>query len=232
MSTLSKSEKEDLQRLVRQREKVLKSAAAQRSAELLADFENQMGQQYRPVDDKVFERAAKEAEQTVEKANRTIAARCRELGIPAGFAPEAEFRWHRRGYDNMFEGRKKELRNMAMTRIAAIEAKAVTMIEMSCLQAQTEIATASLTSDKARALIDKLPPVETMMPMLSYQEIAGEADPPVAKQLVSSNALRQRRFREKQRVTSQGNAVTSRNGNGVTLPKPAAESEDHPTGEE
>ena len=43
MSMMNKSEREDLLRLIRQREKVLKSAARQRSAELLADFENQMG---------------------------------------------------------------------------------------------------------------------------------------------------------------------------------------------
>jgi hypothetical protein len=43
---MSKGEREDLQRLVRQREKVLRSAAKQRSAELLADFEDQMGAQY------------------------------------------------------------------------------------------------------------------------------------------------------------------------------------------
>jgi len=40
---MTRGEREDLQRLIRQREKVLKSAAQQRSAELLADFENQMG---------------------------------------------------------------------------------------------------------------------------------------------------------------------------------------------
>jgi hypothetical protein len=44
-ATMSKSEREDMQRLVRQREKVFKSTAKQRSAELLADFENQMGQE-------------------------------------------------------------------------------------------------------------------------------------------------------------------------------------------
>jgi hypothetical protein len=44
--SMSKGEREDLQRLVRQREKVMKSAAQQRSAELLADFENQMGQEF------------------------------------------------------------------------------------------------------------------------------------------------------------------------------------------
>jgi hypothetical protein len=44
MSAITKHERDDLQRLIRQREKVLKSAAKLRSAEVLADFENQMGQ--------------------------------------------------------------------------------------------------------------------------------------------------------------------------------------------
>ncbi len=38
------------------------------------------------------------------------------------------------------------------------------------------------------------------MPALGYQELAGEADPPVIEQLVSPNALRQRRFRERQQA--------------------------------
>ena len=46
-AVMSKGEREDLQRLIRQREKVLTSAAKQRSAELLADFENQMGARVR-----------------------------------------------------------------------------------------------------------------------------------------------------------------------------------------
>jgi hypothetical protein len=43
---MSKSEREDLQRLVRHREKVLKTAASQRSAELIADFEQQLASIY------------------------------------------------------------------------------------------------------------------------------------------------------------------------------------------
>ncbi len=35
------------------------------------------------------------------------------------------------------------------------------------------------------------------MPALSYEELSGEADPPVVEQLVSPNALRQRRFRQR-----------------------------------
>jgi hypothetical protein len=46
------------------------------------------------------------------------------------------------------------------------------------------------------------------MPALSYEEIAGEADPPVIEQLVSPNAFRQRRFREKQKALRNAQTVT------------------------
>ena len=54
MSMMIRSEREDLQRLVRQRERVLKSAAKQRSADLIADFENQMGSEYSFDQDEVW----------------------------------------------------------------------------------------------------------------------------------------------------------------------------------
>ncbi len=60
----------------------------------------------------------------------------------------------------------------------------------------------------ACAFVEKLPTVESLMPALSYQEIAGEADPPVIEQLVSPNALRQRRFRKKQKVLRNAQNVT------------------------
>jgi hypothetical protein len=196
---MTKSEREDLQRLVRQREKVLKSAAKQRSAELLADFENQMGSEYSFDQDEVWEQAEAAAEIEVDKAQARVAARCRELGIPKQFAPSLSLRWHARGYGNVLEARRKELRRMATTRIEAIERKAIVEIELSCLKAQEAIAVAGLTSDVARTFIEGLPSVETLMPALSFEEIAGPADPPVAEQLVSANALRQRRYRVRHR---------------------------------
>jgi len=196
---MSKSEREDLQRLIRQREKVLKSAAKQRSTELIADFENQMGQQYSFDQDETWAEAHKAADTEVAKAQDRVAARCRELGIPDCFAPSLSLHWHNTGYDNILEKRKAELRRMAQTQIEAIQAKAVVEIEMTCLQAQTEIAMSGLTTDAARQFIGRLPTIETLMPRLSFTEIAGEADPPVAEQLVSPNALRQRRYRERHR---------------------------------
>jgi len=44
------------------------------------------------------------------------------------------------------------------------------------------------------------------MPKLSYEQVAGEAEPPIAEQLTSQGALRQRRYRERHRNAQ----VTSR----------------------
>src|SRR5262245_47123522 len=126
---MGRQEREDLQRLVRQREKALKSAAKQRSAELLADFENQLGQQYAFNQDKVWQEAACRAQQEVAKAQQRIAARCAELGIPARFAPELAVHWYSRG-ENAVKQRRDELRRMAQTRVAAIEQRAIVQIEV------------------------------------------------------------------------------------------------------
>jgi hypothetical protein len=204
MTAMLRGEREELQRLVRQREKVLKSAARQRSAELLADFENQMGSEYSFDQDEVWEKAALEADREVRKAQKLVAEGCRKLGIPERFAPSLDLRWHNRGYDNLIESRRKELRTMAQTRIEAIERKAIVEIELSCLEAQTAIAVAGLTSAAAKGFIEHLPSVETLMPALSFAEVAGEAEPPIAEQLLSPNALRQQRYRDRQRALRNG----------------------------
>jgi hypothetical protein len=211
---MTKSEREDLQRLVRQREKVLKSAAKQRSTEVLADFENQMGQEYSFDDDHVWAEAAKIANAAVSKTQEQIKARCREIGIPDRFAPSISLAWHHRGYGNLIKERRDELRKMAQTAVAAQEQKAKTQIELSCLDAQTKLAISGLT-DMARGFIESLPSIEELMPRLSFAEVAGESKPPVAERLVSSNALRQQRHRERQKALRNATEplqVAERNG--------------------
>ena len=206
---ISKSERDDLRRLIHQREKVLKSAAKQRSAELLADFENQMGAEFSFDDDAVWGEAMRAAAVEVERAKRKIAQRCAELGIPERFAPTLRLQWIHRGYDNQVKCRQDELRRMAKAKVEAVEAKAVTEIEMSCLQAQTELAVAGLTSEAARGFLERLPGIETLMPRLTYTEVAGEPDkPPPVEQLLTPNALRQRRYRERLALRSVTENVT------------------------
>jgi hypothetical protein len=201
---IGRAEREDLQRLVRQRERVQKSAAKQRSADLLADFENQMASEFSFDDDAIWAQARAEAEAEVKRAKARIAQRCQELGIPSRFAPTLDLHWVHRGYDNLLASRRAELRRVATTKIAAIERNAITSIEMSSLSAQTDLAVAGLTSEAAHTFVKALPTVETLMPALSYAEIAGEAEPPIVEQLVTPNALRQRRYRERQAALRNG----------------------------
>jgi hypothetical protein len=210
---MSKSEREELQRHIRQRAKVLKSVAKQRSIELLAEFENQMGSKYSFDRDEVWANAHAVAKAEIKKANERVAQRCAELGIPKSFAPSIECHWFDRG-ENVLKERRAELRKMATSRIAAIEAKAITDIELQCLQAQTQLAQAGLTSEAAQAFITALPLIEILMPALSFDAIADEAEPPIVEQLVSPGALRQRRYRERHRNAP----VTSQNAS--ALPKP------------
>jgi hypothetical protein len=113
--------------------------------------------------------------------------------------------WNHRGYGNALRERRAELRRMAQTQIEAIERKAIVQIEVSCLEAQTALAVAGLTSDVGQRFVETLPKIEALMSTLSFAEVAGETEPPVAEQLISSNALRQRRFRERLRLRN-GNA--------------------------
>jgi len=220
--TMTKGEREDIQRLIRQREKVLKSAAKQRSAELLADFENQMAAEYHIGDDPVWEELAKAAEIEVGKIKVKLAARCRELGIPAQFAPKLSLNWQHKGWSNALEERVKELRTSAKAEIEALERKAIVQIETASVDAQTQIAIAGLTSDAARIFVQQLPTVETLMPLISYQQLAGEADPSPVEQLATPNAIRQRRYREKQKALRDAavtQAITSRNEDDTEAPE-------------
>jgi hypothetical protein len=85
--------------------------------------------------------------------------------------------WLHRGHDNALKARSAELRLMAESRVEAIEAKAITEIELSCLKAQEQIAIAGLTSDVARQFIEGLPSVESLMPHLSYAEMPARQNP-------------------------------------------------------
>lgn len=210
--TMTKSEREELQRLVRQREKVMKSAAKQRSLELLADFENQISAEYSFDDDKVWAEAVRIVEPEIKKAQEAVARRCAELGIPRQFAPKLGITWAHRSYHNGVKERRVELRQSAKAQVAALESKALVQIELQSVEAQTQIAMAGLTSEAALAFLQNLPSVESLMPELSYEAIAGESDPPIIEQILTPNAIRQQRYRDRQKALRDGE---------VTLPDTA-----------
>jgi hypothetical protein len=125
--------------------------------------------------------------------------------------------WSSRG-ENAVAGRRVELRKMAQTAIAAQEQKAKTQIELSSLKAQERLALDGLTSEAALSFVEALPSVEELMPRLSFDEVAGDSKPPIAERLLSSNALRQQRHRDRQkalrRVTEPLRVTDVTGGNG------------------
>lgn len=108
-SRMTKGERSELGQLIRKREKVMKSQAAERAASMLAEFDSSMATIYKFDDDATWKAAAELAAQVVKDANKAIRERCKVLGIPAEFAPGLNFGWYDRG-ENAVAGRRVEHR--------------------------------------------------------------------------------------------------------------------------
>ena len=74
-ATMTRSERTDLATLVRQRERLLKTLAAQRSAELMADVEAQLARIYHFDEDDTWAAAEEAAEEAMKEAQTEIAER-------------------------------------------------------------------------------------------------------------------------------------------------------------
>jgi hypothetical protein len=162
--TLTHKEADNLCRIIRQREKLAKTMAKERSASLKAKVEEQLNAIYSFDQDETWESAHDAAEKVVEEARRTVAERCKELGIPARFAPDLHLGWYSRG-ENASKERRAELRKIADARIDELEMQARTKIERMSITAQTEIISIGL-SDTAKVFLEKLPSIEALMPEL------------------------------------------------------------------
>jgi hypothetical protein len=168
---MTRAERDQLLSLVKKRERVMRTKAQERSAELLADFDAQSAKVYHWDEDATWARAKEEAVRAIEKANAEIAAQCEALGIPAEFAPGVQMFWHGRG-QNEVGSRRVELRRAAKSRIEAIEAKALAHIGEMSLQAQTEIVAHGLESEAAKAFLGAMPALDQLMPSLKMDDVA------------------------------------------------------------
>ncbi len=169
-SAMTRAERTDLGALIRRREKLLKTAAKQRAAELMANFEKQISAIFSYDDDETWKNAFASAERAVEDAKAVIAEHCRELGIPPEFAPSIHMAWYGRG-ENAVSERRTELRRVAKTEIDALEARAKTEIERVSVEQQTALISDGLTSVAAQAFLEQMPTAENLMPVLDMEQI-------------------------------------------------------------
>jgi replicative superfamily II helicase len=167
---MTKGEREDLIRLVKQRERVAKTAAEQRSAAMLADFEQKISAIHSFATNEVWGAAVEAATDAARKASDEIEKEADRLGIPKEFQPRISFHWACRG-ENEYQQRRAELRRVAKAEIDAMEKVARVQIESESVRAQTEIIANGLNSQAAIEFLNRLPAVETMMPALDVTAI-------------------------------------------------------------
>jgi len=168
-ATITRHEREALAKLIRQRERLAKTAASERSAVLMADFEQQADRIYAYDEDNVWRQAVLAAKEEVAKASVQISKRCSELGIPQPFAPTLSVVWHQQRASVGME--RAKMRQVAKRRIEQIEATARTSIERASVAAQEALLTGGLTTDAAKLFAEALPSVEELMPKLQMADL-------------------------------------------------------------
>lgn len=173
--TTTKAERAELMQLIRKREKVMKAQAHERSVQMLAEFEASISQIYHFDNDPVWKRAMADAAEAVNKAQREVEDRCRELGIPAEFAPMIGIGWAGRG-QNAISSRREELRRAAKARIEASEVETLAKIERMSLGAQEALIGTSDAGETARMFLQELPSVGSLMPPVDAIEIKALID--------------------------------------------------------
>jgi hypothetical protein len=166
---MTKTERQDLAKLVRQREKLAKAAAGQRAVELQADFERQMAAQFER-DDAAWKEYVEAAEATARQADAEIARIAAERGIPKQFRPSFGTYWRTRG-ENACKERRDELRKLAKAHIAALQKQAALAIEAESVDIQTRLVAGGLQSDAARAFLEAMPTAEQLMPPLLMADV-------------------------------------------------------------
>ena len=169
INQMTRQERESLAKLIRQRERLAKTAATERSAQLLADFEQQADRVYSYNEDEVWRAALAKAQGAVAIAQRDIADRCRELGIPGPFAPTVHVSWSQQRA--AIGAERAKMRHVAKRRIEQIEASARTSIERASVAAQEALLIGGLSTESARLFADSLPTVEELMPQLKIAEL-------------------------------------------------------------
>ncbi len=167
---MTRADISNLERLIRKQERVCLTALDQREAELKADFERHIAAVYYYDQDEVWKKAYTEANEIAQQAKAQIAARCEEMGIPEEFAPTLDVHWYRRG-ENAVKDRRDELRRKAMAEIAALKKSGRTQVEIWSLNAQTKLASKTLTSEAAKTFLDEMPSTTELMPKLEYQHV-------------------------------------------------------------
>jgi len=159
---MTRSEREDLSRVVRLRAKVTKASLETLAADRRADVEAQLSAIHR-ADAEQWKEITAAAKRAVQAADAQIARICDERGIRQEFRPSLVLNWYGRG-ENAVAGRRAELRTLAYARIEADRKAGYELVEAWAADKLTVLVSGTLTSAEAKAFLDSLPSPELLLP--------------------------------------------------------------------
>ncbi|NTF35533.1 hypothetical protein [Agrobacterium rubi] len=170
MSEMTRSDRETLVKIARQRERLAKGDAKARAAQLMADFEKQLDTRYRYDDNEVWSAAVEAAKVALKAAQEEVGRECARLGIPAAFAPSLNMGWASAGRQASKEERA-EMRRIATKSVEAMLKTASTAIERRSVETQEQIMVGGLSSEEARQFLESMPTAENLMPALAIDSV-------------------------------------------------------------
>jgi hypothetical protein len=170
---MSKGERDELIKITRERGRVAKARVEAVKAELIADVEKKLSEQF-SYRDEMWSEGVKIAEQAVADANAQIARVCDQRGVPKEFRPSVDLGWSARGA-NADPRRRAELRKLADARIDAIGKQAKLTIEAEIADTVANLLAGGLTSAAAQEYLAKMPDPRSLMPPIEVADLEAEA---------------------------------------------------------
>ena len=168
---MTRTERQDLLHICRQRERVARTEAVAVAARRKADFEAQLARVYSFDEDEVWKAATTAAKECTRECADRIAAECDKLGIPRWARPELSVPyWSSRG-ENAVSRRRTELTKVAHARIDQHLKETIHAIQRASVEIQTQLVAEGLTSAGAKAFLESIPTPAQLMPTVTVEEI-------------------------------------------------------------
>ncbi len=168
---MTRTERQDLLHICRQRERVARTEAVAVAARRRAEFQAQLARIYSWDENDIWKAATEAANECTRQCSERIAAECDKLGIPRWARPElSRPYWHGRGEAAVAQ-RRAELTKVANTRIDQHLKETIHAIQRASVEIQTQLVAEGLTSDGARAFLESMPTPAQLMPAVTVEEI-------------------------------------------------------------
>lgn len=165
---LSDADQNKLIKITRARAKVGKAHIAAVKAELVADFEKRLTEEYE-FQDQQWAEVNKIAQDAVCKANNEIDRISEERGVPKDLRPHNALVWHPRG-SNLSAGRRAELRKLAEKRADAIGRQAILQIDAQVAEIEADLLAGGL-SVQAQRYLEQMDDPRSLMPRIDVAEL-------------------------------------------------------------